>query len=79
MSAAIERSPGYRAYAARRSATTDRVKASASSSSQYSSAAGLANIQRIMFLSSSANPDRSPTKKVASEFQARMSYRALTT
>jgi hypothetical protein len=34
VSAAIERSAGYLAYAARRSATTDRVKASACSSSQ---------------------------------------------
>jgi hypothetical protein len=48
-------------------------------SSQYVSSAGRANIHRIMFLSSSPTPDGSPTKYVASRFQASTSNLALTT
>jgi hypothetical protein len=57
----------------------ERANRAASGSDQGDAAAGRRNIQRIMFRSDSANPDRSPMKWMASRFQARMSYFASTT
>src|SRR5262249_4283670 len=57
----------------------DRVNRTVSGSVHGAALAGRRNIHLIMFRSSWANADRSPTKCVAREFQASTSYLASTT